>query len=205
MDLIIGFNRRTAFYLILPVLAISLLLACGPAAQPDSEPFTPALPVAQETNSEPFSASLQPAQDTESTPTSTPTPMPTACVTIEDDKGETSERCFIQPTPLPERFERFDQVIVDAIIDSEEKAHSPGGASSDEQSVLVEIRFKGAANGVAIAKWLTDRNVPNVLYPDSSLVEADVPASTIITVSQLEGVETINTILYFPPTDGQFE
>lgn len=193
---------RTPLLIVVTLVLVLALIACGPATQPEPGNLTLPSPL-----SEAPAPTLIPTtavnaqQEEEPTPTPTPTPMPTACVTFEDDQGNTTDICFTQPTPYPDQFDKLDTRIVYAVIESEERTDSPGGASDEDVETLwVRIEYEGGDNGTAIVKWLADREIAYDLYADVFVIEAFIPPGAAIPISELQGVLAIRTVQIMPHT-----
>ena len=201
-------SSKTIPYLLAGLLVVLGMLACGPVAQPNPDPFPTPMPPPEARVADPESAvpSEPVSQEQEPTPSPTPTPMPTACVTFETEQL-TTERCFVEPTPYPDRLKDFDAIITDAIIESEEKAKTPGGASADPDMITVELEYETPAHGTAILKWVTDRELIHAHFPEYSIMHIHLPVLSVITLSELDGVKYVQSLAQQsePTTEGEWE
>ena len=162
------------------IVAATIMLACGPAAQhsPAAEPDT------------------RMAADPES-PTATPPPtlVPTVCVQWESTE-ERIEYCF---TPEPETTPKYpnlsDHRLVD-LVEEFEKAQqsvsSAAGQSAEQTTSLIEVRIELLSSDKvdALAAWLESQGVSGIDKGEVD-IHAWVPVSLIGPMSEQDGVRNV--------------
>ena len=132
---------------------------------------------------------------------SAPTPMPTVCVTGENNEG-TFQMCYTEPTPeppLPEHYYKMLYGLRDKVRDAEATGQEAGGREEDPETVYVNIESAWEHDGLEIAKWLMDQDIDFALYHyeaseccnESQSINAAVPVLLISELAKLRSVGTI--------------
>ena len=175
--------------LALLIVAATIMLACGPAAQhsPAAEPDTRTAP--------------DPAAPTATPP---PTLVPTVCVQWESTE-ERIEYCF---TPEPETTPKYpnlsDHRLVD-LVEEFEKAQqsvsSAAGQSAEQTTSLIEVRIELLSSDKvdALAAWLESQGVSGI---DKGEVDIHTwaPVFLLGPMSEQDGVRSIRIPLEPVPT-----
>ena len=167
----------TALFLL--IVAATIMLACGPAAQP--------APAAEPDN--------RMAADPES-PTATPLPtaVPTVCVQWESTE-ERIEYCF---TPEPETTPKYpnlsDHRLVDLVEEFEKAQQSAGsatGQAADGGDTLIEIWVYLSPEKVdSLAAWLESNSVSDFGKWEDA-VHVWLPVSLLGPLSRQSGVRSV--------------
>ena len=130
-----------------------------------------------------------------------PTPMPTACVTLEDDHGR-RELCFTKPTPLPFRDHVFPTGLGYEIVRAQEEAArreaegEPRLQPEDSERVEVRVVIDHWAGyyGTAVARWLMDYDISYHYHGpeyDEVVFSAAIPILLLPELSERSGVRNI--------------
>ena len=178
----------TALALLIAVATI--MLACGPVAQPipDGGDTLPAAPQAEDGGEEPA------AEPEEPTATPTTTPVPTVCVQWESTE-ERIEYCF---TPEPEVTPKYpnlsDHRLVELVEEFEKAQQSTSGAagqSADGDGTLIEIWIYLSSDKVdGLAGWLENNSVSGFEKWEDA-IHTWVPVSLLGPLSQQSGVRSV--------------
>ena len=166
--------------LALLIAAATIMLACGPAAQP--------IPAAE--------PDTRTAADPEA-PTATPPPtaVPTVCVQWESTE-ERIEYCF---TPEPETTPKYpnlsDHRLVDLVEEFEKAQQSAGsatGQAAEQTTSLIEVRIELLSSDKvdALAAWLESQGVSGI---DKGEVDIHtwVLVSLLGPMSEQDGVRSV--------------
>ena len=165
--------------LALLIAAATIMLACGPVAQPapeEGDTFTAAPPV-EGGSEEPEEPTTTPTTE----PTDTPVPNSTECVSIPPEYQATPElsegqirvddivyQCFVvTPTPTPKYPElgEYNWIAVAGEEAAAQRAASQAGGASGQSeveipAVRVRITFSDQASTDAAFAWLQSKGVP---------------------------------------------
>ena len=171
----------TALALLIAVATI--MLACGPVAQPlpDAGDTLAAAPQAEDGGEEPAAEPEEPTATPTVEPTDTPVPNSTECVSLSPKYQDTPElaegqlridgiayQCFVvTPTPTP-KYPELGQYNWIAVAGEEAAAQrdasQAGGASGQSEveipAVWIRVTFSNQASADAAFTWLQNKGVP---------------------------------------------
>ena len=181
--------------LALLIAAATIMLACGPAAQPlpeEGDTFTAAPQVE--------GGSEEPAEE----PTATPTPVPTVCLQGEID-GERFEHCITPFPPKTPKYPNLSGDLQDQVEEFEEAqdardaasgASGQSGITAEDSVVFVEI-FLSSPNTDTVAAWLRskgvlpldiEKEVATYFVEGVGYLSGSIPVSLMGELSRQEGV-----------------
>ena len=170
------------------IVAATIMLACGPTAQPipdDGDIFSAAQPVAGG-NAEPAAEPEKPTATPQPEPTDTPPPYPTQCIVMPRDLQHLEEAEFkegqirrvrrdglllqcevVTPTPPPptpkyphlgDQLSRYAQKAEEIQAGAAQSEDAAGG--SGIEIPLVYLRIDLSANTEEVVAWLQRNGVP---------------------------------------------
>ena len=169
--------------LALLIAAATIMLACGPVAQPlpDAGDTLAAAPQTEGSGEEPAAEPEEPTATPTTEPTDTPAPNSTVCVSLSPKYQATPElaegqlridgiayQCFvITPTPTP-KYPELGQYNWIAVAGEEAAAQrdasQAGGASGQSEveipAVWIRVTFSDQASTDAAFAWLQSKGVP---------------------------------------------
>ena len=166
--------------LALLIAAATIMLACGPAAQPapesgDTRPAAPPLPA------------------------DGPSPLPPAQQEGGDSAGESGDTAPPPPPPKPTlTYPNIDDsglhIDVVEFEEAQDAASGPSGqsdAAGDDTVVLVRILLSG--NKAEVAAWLRSKGITPLYAEDADYgnLAAEVPLSLLGELSQQDGVRKV--------------
>ncbi len=162
------------------IAAATIMLACGPAAQPAP---------AAEPN---IRVAADPAAPTATPP---PTLVPTVCVQWESTE-ERIEYCF---TPEPETTPKYPNLsdhrlveLVEKFEKAQQSASGAAGQSTEQTTSLIEVRIELLSSDKvdALAAWLESQGVSGI---DKGEVDIHtwVPVSLLGPMSERDGVRNV--------------
>ena len=160
--------------LALLIAAATIMLACGPAAQPIPEEGGD-LPAAE-----------SPA---------TPTPAPTVCLQGEID-GEWFEHCITPMPPKTPKYPNLSGNLQDRVEEFEKAQDAASGGAAEDSAVGVEVFFS-TPNTYAVALWLRSKGVLPVdlekemstyFVEDVGYIGGAIPLSLLGELSRWKGV-----------------
>ena len=181
--------------LALLIAAATIMLACGPAAQP--------IPDAGDTL-----AAAQPARDGGDTlpdPANGLNPLPPAQQEGGDSTGESGDDTPTEmplPPPVPTytypgiRDSGLQQEVVE-FEEARDAASGPSGQSdAAPEDTVVLVRVLLSSNKAEIAAWLRSKGVTPIYAesPDIANLAAEVPLSLLGELSQQDGVREISQV-----------
>ena len=169
--------------LALLIAAATIMLACGPVAQPipDTGDTLAAAPQAAGGGEEPAAEPEEPTNTPTVEPTNTPTPYPTQCIILPREWQDTPDlyedqvwvdglkmQCFVvTPTPTPKYPELGEYnwiAVAGEEAAAQRDASQAGGASGQSEveipAVRVKITFSDQASADAAFAWLQSKGVP---------------------------------------------
>ena len=205
--------------LALLIAAATIMLACGPAAQPtpeEGDTFT-AAPQVEGGSEEP--------EEPTATPTDTPVPNSTVCVSLPPEYQATPELaegqirvdgiaydCFVvTPTPTP-KYPELGHLNWIAVAGEEFEAQRAASGASGQAEVEVPtayVEITTSSNTADIVAWLQSKGLPlpqdrvasDKIYISSYVVDwelgddfiyARIPGSLVVPLSKLPGVARID-------------
>ena len=178
--------------LALLIAAATIMLACGPVAQPipDAGDTLAAAPQAEGSGEEPAAE-----------PTDTPTPVPTVCLQGTDWDGTKFEHCI---TPMPPETPKYPNISGDLreqVEEFEETQDAVSGASGQSGSAvgdtLVVVEIFLSSNTDDVASWLESKGVSpfyvekrdaSPFYVEAGAIGGEIPVSLIGELSRQKGV-----------------
>ena len=198
--------------LALLIVVATIMLACGPAAQPipDAGDTLAAAPQAEDGGEEP---AAEPEE-----PTATPTPTPEPNIGTDDlDTGDSMQNSgsvgpidWPPPPPAPTlKYPNLEHKLDKLAIEADNAAGGVGGQSdTTDKFVRVSIWMDtnpDAAATKALVEWLKARGIStsvfgrNEGFGDGSFVEARLPTRLLGAVSTQEGVIKVADTSYQRP------
>ena len=169
--------------LALLIAAATIMLACGPAAQPIPDTGD-ALPAAE--------------------PTATPTPVPTVCLQGTDWDGTKFEHCI---TPMPPETPKYPNLRGDLrkqVEEFEETQDAVSGAAGQSGSAvgdtLVVVEIFLSSNTDDVASWLESKGVSpfyvekrdaSPFYAEAGAIGGAIPVSLLGELSRQKGVVAV--------------
>ena len=172
--------------LALLIAAATIMLACGPAAQP----------IPEEGDTRP--AAESPA---------TPTPVPTVCLQGEID-GEWFEHCITPMPPKTPKYPNLSGNLQDRVEEFEKAQDAASGGAAEDSAVGVEVFFS-TPNTYAVALWLRskgvlpfefDREASTYFVEDVGYIGGVIPLSLLGELSQQKGVVEVREPYQPEPT-----
>ena len=166
--------------LALLIVAATIMLACGPAAQP-----SPAAEPDTRTAADPEAPTAPPP----------PTAVPTVCVQWESTE-ERIEYCF---TPEPETTPKYpnlsDHRLVELVEDfekSQQSAAGPTAPAANPNPSLIEVRVELLSSDKVddLAAWLESQGVSGIDKGEVD-IHTRVPVSLLGPMSERDGVRNI--------------
>ena len=194
--------------LALLIAAATIMLACGPAAQPipDAGDALPAAPQAAGGGEEPAAE-----------PTDTPTPVPTVCLQGTDWDGTKFEHCITPIPPETPKYPNLSYELLEQVGKFEEAqeaqdavsgASGQSGIAAEDPVVDVEVFFSSPNTDVAAA-WLrskgvlpfeVDREASTYFVEDVGYIGGVIPVSLMAELSRQEGVVEVRAPYPLEPT-----
>ena len=198
--------------LALLIAAATIMLACGPAAQPipeEGNTFTAAPPVE--------GGSEEPEEEPTATPTPAPTDTPTPEPNIGTDDLDTGEGTqnsgnvgpidWPPPPPAPTlKYPNLEHNLDKLAIESDNAGGGVGGQSDTTIEVVIWTSTNPDATVTkALVEWLKSRGISSSLYGrnegfgDGSFVQCFLPTRLLGAVSTQEGVIKVEDASYQRP------
>ncbi len=178
--------------LALLIAAATIMLACGPVAQP----------IPEEGDTRP--AAESPA---------TPTPAPTVCLQGTDRDGTKFEHCI---TPMPPKTPKYPNIsgsLRGQVEEFEETRDAASGASGQSGravgDTLVAVEIFLSANTDDVAAWLESKGVSpfyvqkrdaSPFYAEAGSIGGAIPMSLLGELSQQKGVVEVREPYMLTPT-----
>ena len=172
--------------LTLLIAAATIMLACGPVAQPI-----------------PDDGDVRPAAESPSTPT----PVPTVCLQGEID-GEWFEHCITPMPPKTPKYPNLSGNLQDRVEEFEKAQDAASGGAAEDSAVGVEVFFS-TPNTYAVALWLRSKGVLPVdlekemstyFVEDVGYIGGVIPMSLLGELSQQKGVVEVREPYMLTPT-----
>ena len=171
--------------LALLIAAATIMLACGPVAQP----------IPEEGDTWPAAPQVVPADG--------PSPLPPAQQEGGDSSGESGDSAPPPPPPKPTlTYPNIDDsglhIDVVEFEEAQDAASGPSGQSDGAvEDATVRVVIYLSSNAVAVGQWLKDKGVTPYRvreYEDGSTggrISAEVPLSLLGALSQRDGVREV--------------
>ena len=169
----------TALALLIAVATI--MLACGPAAQPARGGGMATLPAAE--------------------PTATPTPAPTVCLQGTDWDGTKFEHCITPMPPQTPKYPNLSGDLREQVEEFEETQDTVSGASGQSGSAvgdtLVVVEIFLSSNTDDVASWLESKGISPFyvekrdaapFYAEAGAIGGEIPLSLLGELSRQKGV-----------------
>ena len=178
--------------LALLIVAATIMLACGPAAQQLADS----------------------GEDPAAEPTATPTPVPTVCLQGTDWDGTKFEHCITPMPPKTPKYPNLSGDLEDRLVEFEEaqdaasQAAGPNGSAVDDPVINVEVFFS-TPNTSAVALWLRSKGVMPVdlekeletyFVEDVGYIGGAIPLSLLGELSRQKGVVEVREPYPLVPT-----
>ena len=120
--------------------------------------------------------------------------LPTKCVTLLTTDSET-EHCFAPTTPFPPQYANLHSSLIHEVVEEEEaqaeRERTKSSEPANPELFHIVIDLVEGSTGSAIKEWL-DANSHQYEYDsDPGQIYTFVPASHLLALSQLEGVQMV--------------
>ena len=180
--------------LTLLIAAATIMLACGPAAQPipeEGDTFTAMQPLPADGDTRPAAPQVVPADG--------PSTLPPAQQEGGDSAGESGDTAPPPPPPKPTlTYPNIDDsglhIDVVEFEEAQDAASGPSGQSDAAvEDTVVLVRILLSSNKAEVAAWLRSKGITPLYAEDADYgnLAAEVPLSLLGALSQRDGVREV--------------